>query len=341
VLAGRSTMGPDGRIAEHAVLLDAGFDDAYPNLRFRLPAERAALADVLRSCALREIAVHNLIGHHDSLIDLLHEQPAPLDVTIHDYAWFCPRITLTALGHRYCGEPAIAGCRDCVASLGGRLDEPISPDELLVRSQRLFDAARSIVAPSEDAARRIRNHFTGLAVTVQPWEAAAPPAPRPIAAAAGRTRRLRVCVIGAIGPEKGYDALLACARIVAAGGMRVEFVVVGHTSDDRRLLDTGVVGITGRYAEHEAADLIASQGADLAWLPAAWPETWSYVLTLAWQAGLPVVVHDIGAPAERIRQHGGGRVVPINMPPERLAELFLDAMPLRMERDAARLAVAG
>ena len=51
VLRPANTRDADGRIAEHAVLLDTGFDDAYPNLRFRLPAERAALADVLRSCA--------------------------------------------------------------------------------------------------------------------------------------------------------------------------------------------------------------------------------------------------------------------------------------------------
>ena len=270
------------------------------------------------------IAVHSLIGHDDSLIDLLREQPAPLEVAIHDYAWFCPRITLTAVGHRYCGEPAIAGCRDCVAGLGTNLDEDIAPEDLLMRSRRLFDAARTILAPSEDTARRIRSHFAGIDVTVRPWETAVPPAPRAIAESAGRTRPVRVCVVGAIGPEKGYDTLLACARAAAAGGMPLEFVVIGHTSDDRRLLDTGVVRITGRYDEAEAVELIRAQHADLAWLPAAWPETWSYVLTLVWQAAIPVIVHDIGAPAERVRGHGGGRVVPLNLPPERLVALFLD-----------------
>jgi hypothetical protein len=53
------------------------------------------------------------------------------------------------------------------------------------------------------------------------------------------------------------------------------------------------------------------------------------VLTLAWQAGLHVVVPDIGAPAERVRQHCGGLVVPINLPPNRLVELFRDPAPFR------------
>jgi glycosyltransferase involved in cell wall biosynthesis len=103
------------------------------------------------------------------------------------------------------------------------------------------------------------------------------------------------------------------------------------------------VRITGRYEEAEAVALIRAQQADFAWLPAAWPETWSYVLTLAWQAGLHVVVPDIGAPAERVRQHGGGLVVPINLPPNRLVELFRDPAPFREKaerRDAQRASVS-
>jgi glycosyltransferase involved in cell wall biosynthesis len=177
----------------------------------------------------------------------------------------------------------------------------------------------------------LRRHF-GATVTVRPWEAPRRVALRAIRPGAARTRNLRICLVGAIGPEKGYDILLACARAVAAGGLKLEFIVVGHTSDDRRLLETGVVRITGGYAEAEALTLIAAQDADFAWLPAVWPETWSYVLTLVWEAGLPVVVHDIGAPAERVRADGGGLVVPLNLPPERLVALFLDPALFRTAR---------
>ena len=60
---------------------------------------------------------------------------------------------------------------------------------------------------------------------------------------------------------------------------------------------TGNVDITGQYQEHEAVPLIRKQRAQLAWLPAVWPETWSYTLTQAWQAGLNVLTFDIGTPA--------------------------------------------
>jgi glycosyltransferase involved in cell wall biosynthesis len=122
-------------------------------------------------------------------------------------------------------------------------------------------------------------------------------------------------VVGAIGPEKGYDVLLACARDAAWRGLALEFVVVGHTFDDRRLLDTGCAFITGRYDEAEATALIRAQGAHLAFLPSIWPETWCFALGAAWRAGLSAAVFDIGAQAERVRATGRGWILPLGLPP--------------------------
>jgi GT2 family glycosyltransferase/glycosyltransferase involved in cell wall biosynthesis len=326
----------DGRITAHAVTLDTGFDNAYPNLRFRLPQEQAALQACLQDCAVRAVEVNSLVGHAAELVDLVLAQKLPFDVVIHDYSWFCPRITLTTGEHRYCGEPPIAQCRDCVATHGTNLDEDISPDALVARSRRLLGAAAAVVAPSRDAARRIGAHF-GANATLAIWETPPAVAPRPVSLAAGRVRPVRVCVAGAIGQEKGYTTLLRCARLVAETGAPVEFVVVGHTRDDRRLLETGAVRITGRYDEAEAVALIAAQNADLGWLPSVWPETWSYALTRLWDAGLFVVVHDIGAPAERVRAGGAGAVVPLHMPPDRLVALFRDPGVFRPRPAAAPL----
>ena len=82
-----------------------------------------------------------------------------------------------------------------------------------------------------------------------------------------------VCVVGAIGIEKGYDILLACARDAAERALPLRFTVVGHTIDDARLLRTGRVFVTGEYEEAEARQLIAAQQAELAWIPSIWPET--------------------------------------------------------------------
>jgi glycosyltransferase involved in cell wall biosynthesis len=64
--------------------------------------------------------------------------------------------------------------------------------------------------------------------------------------------------------------------------------------------------------------LIRQQESDFGFLPALWPETWSFVLSQLWEAGLPVVAFDIGAQSERIRYSGAGLVLPMNLPIDKL-----------------------
>jgi glycosyltransferase involved in cell wall biosynthesis len=140
---------------------------------------------------------------------------------------------------------------------------------------------------------------------------AAIPAPIRTMSAAGMCR---VCVVGAIGIHKGYQVLLDCARDAVERQLPLEFVVVGHTIDDKRLLATGRVFITGSFAREEAVQLIRAQNAALALLPSIVPETWCFSLAETWRAGLRVAAFDIGAPAERIRRTGRGILLPLGLP---------------------------
>jgi glycosyltransferase involved in cell wall biosynthesis len=132
-----------------------------------------------------------------------------------------------------------------------------------------------------------------------------------------------VAVIGAIGVDKGFDVLLDCARDVASRDLAMEFVVVGYTVDDEKLIETGCVFITGAFAPEEATALIRAQFADLAFLPSIWPETWCYALSDAWAAGLPAAVFDIGTPPARIRAAGHGWVLPLGLPAHRVNDALL------------------
>jgi hypothetical protein len=174
------------------------------------------------------------------------------------------------------------------------------------------------VVPSADVARRLARYIPELSCEVTPWELDLP-LPRPPAARVSRLR-VRVVVVGAIGIDKGYEYLLACARHVVSQRMAMEFVVVGFTCDDKRLLETGVVHITGAYDEAEAMALIREQEAEVGFLPA-----WSYTLSQMWQAGLDVVAFEIGAPADRIRQSGRGSLLPLSAPPAAACRALLAA----------------
>jgi glycosyltransferase involved in cell wall biosynthesis len=134
-------------------------------------------------------------------------------------------------------------------------------------------------------------------------------------------------VIGGIGASKGFDLLIECARDAAARALALEFIVVGSSADDAKLLETGRVFISGAYREGEARDLIAGFKPDLAFLPSIWPETWCFALTEAWRAGLYAVAFDLGAQAARIQATGRGVTLPLGLPVPRINDTLLAWTP--------------
>ncbi len=293
-------------------------DGDTPNLRYRLPADWDALLRLLRGDRVSLVEQHHTLGHAAVVAELAARLQAPLDVFVHDYASFCARIALVP-AHRYCGEPAIAGCEACVAEHGSLLDEPIGPAALVARSAALLAGARRVVTPAADVAVRMRRHFAALQPVVSAWEddrdiTPPPPTRGPIR---------HVCVVGGIGVVKGYEVLLGCVQDAARRRLPLRFTVVGHTEDDERMLAAGPVFVTGRYQEAEVEALIRAQCADLALTPSVWPETWCFTLGQAWRAGLRAVVFDLGAPAERVRRTGWGHVLPLGLPPAALNDWLL------------------
>ena len=296
-----------------------GMEETFHHLRFSMPHGLRDLVALLRRDRPRVVEMHHNLGHSRALDGLSAALGVPCDIVVHDYAAFCPRISLVSTNRRYCGEPPVSGCEHCVADLGSLLDDESDVRSLLARSAAALAGARRVIAPSTDAANRLRRHFPGTTVTVQPWQE--PGAFVPAPAAAGPIRR--VCVVGAVGTEKGYDILLACLRDARTRTLPIEFVLVGYSNDDERLLGAGPIRITGAFEPGEAHALIAAQEAHLAFLPSVWPETWCFALDDCWSAGLPAAVFDLGAPADRVRATGRGWVLPFNLPPSSVNDALL------------------
>jgi glycosyltransferase involved in cell wall biosynthesis len=292
----------------------------FPNLRYRIPAQLPELAALLRRERPDHVELHHQLGHHHDLLSLPALLGVPLDVFVHDYATICPRVTLVTTSNRYCGEPETAQCEACIADLGSRLREDITVAALRLRTAADLGAARQVVFPSADTEKRLRRYVPRLRSAITPWEADAPHL-HPTGDTSTdqrrgkRERRRRVAIIGAIGTEKGYDVILECARDAARRDLPLEFVVIGYTHDDTRLIDTGRAQITYRFAPERAVAEITAQSADIAFIPSIWPETWCFALSDAWAAGLKAAVFDIGTQAERIRATNNGWVLPLALPP--------------------------
>jgi glycosyltransferase involved in cell wall biosynthesis len=282
-----------------------------PNLVYDLPAELPDLAADLRALGTAGVIIHHFLDLPEAVLLLPTALGVPYEVRVHDYAWFCPRVTLLDDTGLTCREPDPAACQRCL-DVGEPLETAVPPvRELLARSTRLLGAAGRVIAPSQDAARRLARHFPNAPVEVVPHpEPAFAPPPVPSWLPWDNRSPLRLAVIGAIGRHKGYDVLLSMARDAARRELPLSFAVAGFTQDDYPLFATGRVFVSGRYEEGEAAGVVRELGCQAALCLSLWPETWCYTLTEAWRAGLWVVGFDLGAVGERIAGTGFGWRLP-------------------------------
>ncbi len=292
-----------------------------PNLRYEIPVELPELASMLGSLKIQGIEIQHFLDLDARVIEAVRALGVPYDVVVHDYSWICPRVTLIDGSGRYCHEPAVSVCKSCVRKNGSRLGKAISVPALRARSAAWLGDARRVLSPSADTASRLKKYFPALDIEVRPHAPTLTALP-PIVPSSG-AKTVRVGLIGAIGGHKGYEVLLGCARDAVTRRLPLEFVVIGYTENDKPLLKTGKVFITGRYTEIEAPHLIRRERPDVVFLPSVWPETWCYTLDYALAAGLPVVSFDLGAIAERLRAAGLGMLLPLDLSARQINDRLL------------------
>ena len=73
--------------------------------------------------------------------------------------------------------------------------------------------------------------------------------------------------------------------------------------------------MTGRYLEENAQNTLRNLSPHMdAFLPSVWPETYSYTLSIALLANLPIVAFKIGAIARRLKNLGlDNGLLPLSM----------------------------
>ena len=265
-------------------------------LWLRKDDEWERLAGLLAAIGIDRVHFHHVHGMPPAVLDLPRRLGCPHDVTLHDYYPACPAYHLTDGRGRYCG--GMPDCRRCLDAQPAQW--PMSIDEWRGAFGKLLGTAQRVIAPSEDAARRIGAFFPAARVVTWPHPEQDPPA---------AAVPWRVLVPGAISPAKGLAALEACVEDAAARGLPLHFRVVGFTSRPIAAWPERPYSATGEYREEDLAALIALERGDAFLFPAQVPETFSYTLSAALATQLPIVATDLGAFAGRLAGRANARIV--------------------------------
>ena len=289
----------------------------------------APLINYLQQLGTTAIHLHHWIGLPATVWELAKALGVPFDYTVHDYYSACPRIHFIDYTGQFCQQAPLSRCELCVKA------KPLESPEIeqafnelggTVAAWRSFHqdqlhSARSIIAPCQDAAKRIQQSFSLKQVSVRAHDDAAihfKPKPLPKSG-----QPLRVAVIGAIGPNKGYDQLLALVQFAEQQATHIQFFIVGYTMDDTPFEALTNVQITGKYAPEQLQSLLGELDCHVALFLSPWPETYSYTLSEALCAGLTPVVPGLGALGERVAVIPGG-IYKNTLPPFYLVNVLLN-----------------
>ncbi|HXD42623.1 MAG TPA: glycosyltransferase [Ramlibacter sp.] len=276
----------------------------------------------------------------------------PYVLTLTDFFLPCARINLMTMHERCCDGPQ--GGRRCAQEC---LAPPWTADGYRQRYEQaasLLAAAAERVAPSGYVAGRYEEAFPQLQFKVIPHgiDLVALFKAFDVAQAPDRRPGLKLAFIGSIVPQKGLHVLLRALALIPGRDLSLKVIGgfygnPGYHQEVRALsaADPRVQLVGTLPAEQVFRALHQS---DLLCLPSQVPESFSLVHQESAAAGVPALVSELGAPAQRVAEAECGRVVAASDPrawadaiesviehPGLLGE-WKDALPLplRIEEEA-------
>ncbi len=294
------------------------------HLVFDIANDYGLLLDTLRAALVCRVHFHSWLDLPPPVAALARELDLPYDCTIHDYYLACPQIQFAyAAAEHYCGEKGNSQCGECLHRMPAPQGADI--DAWRASGAAILAGASRVLAPSKDVAARLQRYFPGIQFTLAPHaeslvEFPPPRAPARLAAAAP----LRVVVVGALGKSKGADLLEACAIDAARRELPLSFELIGYGYRKLGGGQAAKLRVHGRYSDDELPQLLEKHAPDLVWFPALLPETYSYTLSAALAAGLPVAVPNLGALPERVAGRPSSWVFDWSLRPSALNDWLVD-----------------
>lgn len=252
----------------------------------------------------------------------------PYYVTIHDYFYFCPRITLINSGGIFCDIPEPEICEGCLSNSKLEYDIEFLYNEIfessIIKWRKFYEEclkkAKKVIFPSESTIKYYQKIFNLQNILYRPhpeyFEARIKPFQR--------EDKLRIAIIGAIGEHKGYSQIQRLIDFSDKQNLPFEFIFIGYTKDDKILKKYKNVSITGPYEESELLGLINVYKPHIALFLHIWPETYNYTLSESLQAGLYPVAYNLGALAERMKKLQVGTLILYPSSTEKIAEILME-----------------
>ncbi len=272
---------------------------------------------LLEQLRVDTVFLNSLVSYTNSkeileyLEHFINRRNIDLIIPLHDFYAVCPSYTLLNDTGTYCDIPDIQTCRDCMGR--NRLEwktyhpEPADIDTWRLLWDRLLHLSSSILCFSQSSKEILLKAYPGLEsanIEVLPHKVtdmtplSLPPKEKDAPFTVG--------VLGAINYAKGAAMVKDLVSRIDAEDLNINVVVIGEITEP---IESPHYSLTGKYQRNILPEIIQHYHVDLFFIPSIWPETFSYTAEEIMQMELPLMVFDLGAPAERVKMYDKGYII--------------------------------
>jgi len=253
------------------------------------------------------IHIHHLMRHTFDCINIGNEYNIPVFITLHDYYLICPKVNLLDEEFNYCIDTRSDDkCRNCIKSSFGF-------DTYFLKKWReevlkILPKFSRIIVPSASAKEIFEREYNLDNITVIEHGMNENKAEVIVRHKKIQDDTFNVAFIGGLAPNKGSGVIYN--MILNNSESDIRWYLIGEIGDQRlNLMERNDVIKFGMYSRENIKEILQSNKIDMVCILSIWPETYSYTLSEAWIAGLPVVGSGLGAIKERIESTGAGVIV--------------------------------
>lgn len=247
------------------------------------------------------VHIHHIANHYFDLIDAIKEKKLPYFVTLHDFYFICPTIILLENGEKCCVDNGNRNCSACLSKLKKIKDKDFI-DKWRKLSYELLKNAKEIIAPNESVVEIFNKFFKNLDIKVIEHGMNKEDFVEAQEIVERKDNRKNIAFLGGITPYKGLDFMKDLIQKANNDEIPYNIHLFGRASEWEYNSSSKNFVYHNTYNRNEIAKILKENNIDLVLLLATWPETYSYTLTEATIAEVPVVAISYGALENRIKK---------------------------------------
>ena len=287
-----------------------GFQE-FLNYGFYNSSYKEIIKEIVKNFGISIIHINHMKGHYFDVVDVAKSSNVPFYFSIHDFYSVCPITNKMYIGKSYCGNPTEEKCKECL-----QYCQNLEKENKLISNWRkiwtnLLSNAEKVIAPSQSAKEEVQMTYKNLKVKV--IEHGVDLAKQDLILSIEEGEQMNIAFVGVMAEHKGRDLMI---DLVNKSRMKKVKIHLFGSIQEASLKNSKYFKSHGPYSRENLPKLLRKNKIKLVCIFSICPETYSYTLTEAVSAGVPILGINLGAIGERIKKHGLGWLIDPRTPIE-------------------------